>query len=141
MAPWVGLEPTALRLTAECSAIELPRHVVPMVGLEPTRVFASDFESDPSASSGTSALDCATTCKFAPLLVVFFSRAAGTLHLQSREDFKTNRRAASPPSSVLLQQLRNTTRGDGGPYRTRTCNLLLAKQTRYHCVNSPCMIN
>ena len=27
MAPQVGLEPTTLRLTAECSAIELLRHV------------------------------------------------------------------------------------------------------------------
>ena len=28
MAPQVGLEPTTLRLTAECSAIELLRHVI-----------------------------------------------------------------------------------------------------------------
>ena len=28
VAPQVGLEPTTLRLTAECSAIELLRHVV-----------------------------------------------------------------------------------------------------------------
>jgi hypothetical protein len=28
MAPRVGLEPTTLRLTAECSAIELPRSVL-----------------------------------------------------------------------------------------------------------------
>ena len=27
-APQVGLEPTTLRLTAECSAIELLRHIV-----------------------------------------------------------------------------------------------------------------
>lgn len=29
MAPRVGLEPTTLRLTAECSAIELPRNIWP----------------------------------------------------------------------------------------------------------------
>jgi hypothetical protein len=31
MAPQVGLEPTTLRLTAECSAIELLRSVVDLI--------------------------------------------------------------------------------------------------------------
>jgi hypothetical protein len=33
LAPQVGLEPTTLRLTAECSAIELLRNMRPMHGL------------------------------------------------------------------------------------------------------------
>lgn len=32
LAPRVGFEPTTLRLTAGCSAVELPRNVVPFVG-------------------------------------------------------------------------------------------------------------
>ena len=35
MAPQVGLEPTTLRLTAGCSAIELLRSIVPALGTEP----------------------------------------------------------------------------------------------------------
>ena len=31
MAPRVGLEPTTYRLTADCSAIELPRNIVPRI--------------------------------------------------------------------------------------------------------------
>ena len=28
MAPWKGFEPSTLRLTAECSTVELPRNII-----------------------------------------------------------------------------------------------------------------
>lgn len=36
LAPQVGLEPTASKLTASCSAVELLRHMAGSVGFEPT---------------------------------------------------------------------------------------------------------
>lgn len=38
MAPRPGLEPGTVRLTAECSTIELSRKMEPAVGIEPTTV-------------------------------------------------------------------------------------------------------
>src|SRR5690554_1194649 len=43
MAPRVGLEPTTLRLTAECSAIELPRSESPMQHRNVTASHKSKF--------------------------------------------------------------------------------------------------
>jgi hypothetical protein len=45
MAPEVGLEPTTLRLTAECSAIELLRNTVPRLDTSPhNSLFITNLE-------------------------------------------------------------------------------------------------
>ena len=52
LAPRVGFEPTTLRLTAECSTIELPRNdVAQALSLEQTPLSAVNFDSVPFAKS------------------------------------------------------------------------------------------
>src|SRR5690349_11576345 len=54
LAPRVGLEPTTLRLTAECSTIELPRNdSTQALSLEQTPPRDVNFSGVPAAEKGT----------------------------------------------------------------------------------------
>ena len=109
--PRVGLEPTTLRLTAECSTIELSRHIFVVPSKPHTsyhtkpsnaNLFAITIASIKRRPISSSQLRALLHFHLCPIYLVVFKGSRGISHLEGGFTLRCLQRLSLPDSATLL---------------------------------------